>query len=264
MDVILPTPDGHELRAVHQAREARRVVLLCHGIASDKEALGVYTSLAPLFARRGFDSLRFDFRGHGESAVPSNEATVAGMMIDLDAALDWLGRRYDEVHLLAASFGASVALLTARHGSLDSLASICFWNPVTDYASTFTRSTMPWGRSFFPQGGLNEALRACPLAIPERTFKLGAPLVAELFSLSPGDAALPSHVPLLVLHGADDRLVNPADSAAYVRNHARANAEFVLLDGCGHGLTEKLDEAAERTLVFFNRRTACDKACPTK
>jgi len=251
MNVTIPTPDGHDVRAVHETCGAERAVLLCHGLASDKEARGVYTSLARLLATRGFDSLRFDFRGHGQSAVASTEASIAGMMIDLDTALDYLCRRYAKVHLLASSFAASIVLLLFRQVRLDRLASVCFWNPVTDYASTFTNAGMPWGQSFFPQGGLRDALGACPIAIPERAFALGCRMVVELFCLSPAACGSVPDVPLLVIHGEDDQLVDPGDSVAFVENHKRPNVEFLLLAGCGHGLEEKIDDVVERTLSFF-------------
>ncbi len=253
MNVNIPTPDGHDIRAVHETCGADRAVLLCHGIASDKEAGGIYTSLAQSLARRGFDSLRFDFRGHGESAVRPTETSIGGMMIDLETALDDLCRHYPSVHLLAASFGASIVLLLSQQVTLDHLASVCLWNPVTDYSSTFTKSTMPWGRSFFPQGGLRDALRACPITIPERAFKLGCQIVVELFYLSPASFGLALDKPLLVIHGAEDQLVDPNDSAVFVENHKQSNVEFLLLDGCTHGLEEKIDYVYEQTLSFFER-----------
>jgi len=253
MKVTISTPDGHELQAVHEMCGADRAVLLCHGIASDKEARGKYTSLARQLAERGFDSLRFDFRGHGESNITPAETSVAGMMIDLQTAAEYLGLRYARVHVVAGSFAASVALLLSGHVTLGNLASVCFCNPVTDYGSTFTRSKMPWARSFFPQGGLRDALRACPIAIPERAFAFGWRMVVELFCLSPAASGLGWNVPLLVIHGTDDQAVDPEDSSAFVRKMGRPNVEFVLLDGCSHGLEEKRDEVFERTMNFFER-----------
>jgi uncharacterized protein len=253
MNVTIPTRDGHDIQAIHETCGADRAVLLCHGIASDREARGVYTALAPRLASRRFDSLRFDFRGHGYSSVPSVETTVAGMMIDLAAAFGYLAERYARVHLLAASFAASVALLARRRMTLDRLASVCFWNPVTDYASTFTKSKMPWARSFFPQQGLQNALTACPIAIPGREFRMNRKMVTELFALSPTADTLAFNRPLLVIHGADDQLVNPADSAAFVRNHLRPDVEHLLLATCGHGLAERMHDVFERTVEFFER-----------
>jgi uncharacterized protein len=253
MNATFPTYDGHDIQAVHQTCGADRAVLLCHGLASDKEARGVFTAFAPFLAGRGFDSLRFDFRGHGQSSIPPIEASVSGMMIDLAAAFAYLAERYARVHLLAASFAASVALLAARQRTLEHLASVCFWSPVTDYASTFTKSKMPWARSFFPQCGLASALDACPIAVPDRELHLGRQMVTELFSLSPASAGLPFDQPLLVIHGTEDRLVDPTDSAAFVRSHPRPNVECLLLEACGHGLKERMDDVRERTADFFQR-----------
>jgi uncharacterized protein len=253
MNVTISTRDGHDIQAAHEMCGADRAVLLCHGIASDKEARGVYTAFATFLASRGFDSLRFDFRGHGQSSIPSTEASVSGMMIDLVTAFAYLAERYARVHLLAASFAASITLLAARQMTLDRLASVCFWNPVTDYASTFTKSKMPWARSFFPQEGLQSALAACPIRIPDRAFLFGRQMVTELFTLPPAADVLPFDQPLLVIHGADDQIVDPADTAAFVREHQRSSVECLLLQACGHRLEERMDDVRERTAEFFQR-----------
>ncbi|HBO43190.1 MAG TPA: hypothetical protein DD670_04500 [Planctomycetaceae bacterium] len=254
MQLSITTSDGHVLQAVHESRGADRVILMCHGISSDKEEKGSFTDFAQRAAARGFDSLRFDFRGHGESSMRPVDVTIAGMIIDLGAALDYLCRRYDSVHLLAASFGATIALLLGQKSRFDRFDRICLWNPVTDYASTFTRATMPWGRSFFPQGGSDEAVRQCPIAIPDRPFQFGVQMARELYELSPSAARPARERPLLVFHGVDDQLVASRDSVAFVESQDTSNARLLLFDRCGHGLRERMDEVFERTVDFFDRR----------
>ena len=115
MDTRLMTPDGHNIAAIHKSRGASRVVLLCHGITAEKNEGGLYTSFAQALAEHGLDSFRFDFRGHGESSINSADASIAGMVIDLDTVLSRLSEHYITVDIVAASFGASIVLLLAQH-----------------------------------------------------------------------------------------------------------------------------------------------------
>jgi alpha/beta superfamily hydrolase len=48
---------------------------------------GMFVRLADRLAAKGFDLLRFSFRGHGHSGGTQIGLTIAGEMLDLQAAL---------------------------------------------------------------------------------------------------------------------------------------------------------------------------------
>jgi pimeloyl-ACP methyl ester carboxylesterase len=59
-------------------------------------------------------------------------------------------------------------------------------------------------------------------------------------------------VPALVLHGSEDRLVDPANAALLAERIP--GAELVILDGAGHAYQlERPDEADEAVLDFVRR-----------
>ncbi|GIO15139.1 3-oxoadipate enol-lactonase [Cohnella xylanilytica] len=60
-----------------------------------------------------FRVLRYDFRGHGESDVPSGAYSIDRMGRDVIELLDAL--RFDRVHFLGLSFGGAVAQWLAIH-----------------------------------------------------------------------------------------------------------------------------------------------------
>jgi uncharacterized protein len=134
------TSDGHNIVFIHKNVNSDSVVLMCHGITSEKNESGVYDFFSRQVERLGIDTFRFDFRGHGDSHIPPMETTIAGMIIDLNTVLKYLSNRYDKIYLLAASFGASIVLLLKQNHCFNKILKICFWNPVTDYASTFTKT----------------------------------------------------------------------------------------------------------------------------
>lgn len=81
-------------------------------------------TLMRAFVRSGFECLRFNFRGVGQS-----EGRFDGGIGELDdalAALRWLGERHPDspIWLAGFSFGAAIAVKTAAAGHVDGLVSV--------------------------------------------------------------------------------------------------------------------------------------------
>lgn len=91
------------------AGEGEHLVLI-HGLAA---SLGFWNArlMSPL--REQCTVTAFDLRGHGKSDMPAEGYTPEAMCEDLDRLLDYLG--IQRAHLLAHSFGGSVALHYAQH-----------------------------------------------------------------------------------------------------------------------------------------------------
>jgi alpha/beta superfamily hydrolase len=72
----------------------------------------------------GLNTLRFNFRGVGESQGEYDEGR--GETLDLIAAAEWIGRTrpHDVLWLAGFSFGSYVALLAARHLPVKQMISI--------------------------------------------------------------------------------------------------------------------------------------------
>jgi dipeptidyl aminopeptidase/acylaminoacyl peptidase len=109
--------DGLTIRAVLRSPETHAwpVVLLCHGLMSHKDA-SKYRRLAEVFAADGIATVRFDFRGCGESEGRLEESTVSRRWRDLQRVL---GEARDlegfngRMGLLGSSLGGYLALLEA-------------------------------------------------------------------------------------------------------------------------------------------------------
>src|ERR1051325_10062982 len=61
-------------------------VLLVHGFSVDLHEEGTFDKLVQALARRRLSTVRFSFRGHGESAGKQEEMTIAGERLDLSSA----------------------------------------------------------------------------------------------------------------------------------------------------------------------------------
>jgi alpha-beta hydrolase superfamily lysophospholipase len=107
---ILQTPD----------EEPWPLVVLCHGLLSYKNS-SKYIEIGRVFAEAGIATIRFDFRGCGESGGAAAESTVSGRWRDLQQVtahasglLGFNGR----LALLGSSLGGYLALLEASRNPL--------------------------------------------------------------------------------------------------------------------------------------------------
>ena len=101
--------------------------MLVHGGGVTREAGGFFARLAAGLARAGSPTLRFDFRGHGESEGPQEDLTIAGVANDIRAAVRYVRAATGSgpVNLVGASFGGGIsAFFTSRYpGQVRRLAS---------------------------------------------------------------------------------------------------------------------------------------------
>lgn len=92
--------------------------VILHGFQSDRcGPHRLLTLCSRQLARRGIASLRFDFRGSGDSGGDFSQATISGQVQDALAAAEYLRRQPhidpQRVMLLGFSLGGMVAALAA-------------------------------------------------------------------------------------------------------------------------------------------------------
>jgi hypothetical protein len=128
-DVIIPGPEGRLEGRYHHSKTANSpIALLLHphpqhgGTMNNKIVYQLYH----LFARRGFSTLRFNFRGVGRSQGSYDRGE--GELSDAAAALDWLqGQNPTAAHCWIAgfSFGAWIGMqLLMRRPEIDAFISV--------------------------------------------------------------------------------------------------------------------------------------------
>ncbi|MFQ3318462.1 MAG: pimeloyl-ACP methyl ester carboxylesterase [Natronomonas sp.] len=184
------------IAAVHHTPDSdtdaeRRWLVFCHGFRSDKT--GSYESRCKRAVAEGYDAVRFDFRGSGDSDGAFIDQTLGSRMRDLRAVLEYFDP--DECVLFGSSFGAKVALHTAKD------------DPRIE--AVVGRAPVTYNRAFEPYRGLVREAGTLQLdadhAIDARFF--------EEFDDHPFtevEAAL--DVPVALVHGTDDDSVSVTDS----------------------------------------------------
>ena len=229
--------------------------LLLHGITTQKNEYGeTFKSLAESLADEGCASVRFDFRGHGESDVELEDFAPRTQLIDVLAVADWLEKEHGatRISLFAASFSAPAAVCAAfvlgpRVERLVLLA------PVIDMFDTFVTPQTPWGESFFGSERIAAALRCTPL-VPDPDFAFGPRFAADLLLIDVKPILRRLSCPVTVMHGDHDGMVPYGVSKQTAKEID--GVSFIGLPKTDHGLAEAGDEDQVTELTQSNYRRA--------
>lgn len=249
--LTVKTIDGSTVPAVlhGEPADAEGMVVLVHGIFSDKDERGRYIRQADIHLKHGYSVVRFDYRGHGQHPLASEKSTVTGMLLDLKAVFEYAkqstmrGRFY----VVASSFGASLVLLYLE----SSLASarperMVFLNPVVDYEATFLHATLPWGKSLFSQEALKQ-LEKDGFMTMEGDFRMSAEMVWQLSLLKPYEGLKTLKPPTRVIHGDSDTKV-PYEVTRRACG-GNSNIDFCTIKGADHAFKTPEDEVRSFRLM---------------
>jgi uncharacterized protein len=166
----------------------------------------------------GFSVLGVDYRGFGKSTNELPSETLAAE--DARAAWDWLGQQYPgrPRYIFGHSLGGAIAIELAAQ--------------VSDEAGTLVEGTFT--------------------SIPDvvSTFKWGwlpvSPLITQRFEAVKRVPDIGS--PLLVVHGGQDRLINP-ELGRRLYEAATGRKAFVLVEGGSHHNTNSVGQGQYRVAL---------------
>lgn len=236
--VAIPTARGRRLSAwfVPPRTPSAPAVILIHGWGGNADNL---LPLAPALHEAGLGVLLLEARGHGNSE-PDGFSSLPKFAEDLQAAIEWVGRRPDghprPIGLAGHSVGAAAALLAAsrdeRVGAVASLAS-------------FAHPAELMGRIMTARGILVRPLRHWVLRYVER--KIGA----SYDEIAPVTTIGRIRAPVLLIHGEADRRVPLDDARTLYARRRRGNVRLWTLPGVGHESFSALIKYAPRVAAFF-------------
>ena len=203
-------------------------VILCHGFTGNKgETHFLFVKASRELARCGIASLRFDFRGSGESEGEFNEVTPSSEISDARRALAVLAKQpqidRERLGVVGLSMGGLVAAcITGREPSI--------------------RSTVLWSAAaeLWPGPGANEPEKQKQMKtrgwIDIGGLKLSAGFFGDFGKIHPLQEIARSTSSMLIIHGKADPVVpfNHAERL-YAAVHTRGRkARLALLDGVDH------------------------------
>jgi pimeloyl-ACP methyl ester carboxylesterase len=229
--------DGLLLRGSFDAPEAPPTssIVLVHGGGATREEGGFFTRLAGGLAERRVASLRFDLRGHGESEGQQEDLTLSGVLNDIHAAVVEVRRLAGSVpvNVLGASFGGGICAYFTAHYQ-DKVAKLVLINPLINYKKRFVDDKPYWSHDQINEAAGRE-LSQNGFLPHSPTFKLGRPLLNEVFYLRPDQSLGQILAPTLVLHGTGDTFIPVESSREYVARIPAAS-RLIEIDGAQHGI----------------------------
>jgi pimeloyl-ACP methyl ester carboxylesterase len=193
-------------------------MIFLHGVAANR---GSATGVIPRFTSKGFDVIAYDSRAHGESGGDTctyGFREKEDLRRVIDALAPGLSRAESRgaVILLGTSLGGAVALQTA---AIDPRITAVIAAEVFSDLATVARDRTPWP---VPRFLLSDALR---IAGERGNF--------DVEQVSPVRAAASVRVPVLLIHGANDRDTRPEHSKR-ILDALPGEKRLILVEGAGH------------------------------
>lgn len=197
--------------------EAVPAVLWLHGYFGDRgEAHRMYVEGARRLAERGIASLRFDFRGCGDSDGEFSDTAIATQLEDARCALAVLraqpGIDGDRLAVVGFSLGSAIASLLADEPGL---AAMVHWSPVVFPVPIFARMGLYAAHPELSRQGWIDA----------NGFRVGRRFLSELAPLDPLSALAGWRKPLYVLYGAEDMVATSENAEALIAEVPGAQGE---------------------------------------
>ena len=237
-DVAIRAGDGIPLRGryYHFAEDAP-LLILCHGYRSNalRDCCGAHI----LTRKLGYNALVIHQRAHGESG---GRTITFGIRERHDVRLwtEYAAERFGAdtpVVLFGLSMGAATVLMGCREGYSENVRGIIADSPYSSPADIIKKVCKDEGYPPF-------------LYI---FAELGARIFGgfRLRSCTALDAVKHSSVPILLIHGEDDRMV-PCDMSRKIAEACPARCRILTIPGAGHGLGYMTDpQAYERAVIGF-------------
>lgn len=231
--------------------EKAPVVIMFHGFGGHKcGKYRLYVTMSEKLSRLGIASIRFDFRGSGDSEGEFADMTIEGEVQDALKILQFAENieRIDphRIGIMGRSLGGIVAVMAAsRYQKIKSLA---LWAP----AYSAEQWEQHWIKMSDPKvsAELKDELMRFDGQVANEKF------MREFFALDlENDLRALNNVPLLHIHGEQDMSVNITHAEMYLQGRQKSNAEtrVIRLPNTNHDFSHIAEQAftVEETCKWF-------------
>lgn len=232
--ITIKNSKGQNLYATMHCSEVekpKKAVIVCHGFISNrvgKWKRGLCTKLAA----KGFLAIRFDFTGNGESEGGIQEGTYSQEIDDLRKFIHYVQQQgCERIGVIGHSMGGAVAMLaTEKEKHINAIATLGAPSGLV-------------GRPY------NEFLKYAERPVPE---KLPESFFNDIKKYSIQQAVKGIKVPLLVMHGDQDRVV-PHEESHNLIKWANCPKQHIIMKGCSHNFrpASEANQVVEAAVTFF-------------
>ncbi len=185
--------------------------LILHGFTGTKvEAHRMFVKLSRRLAQKGIASLRFDYRGSGDSAGESEDMTIRTEVADAIEAIRFLARHprinSRRLGLVGLSMGAAVASYAVGR-ERSRFRTLVLWAPVAEGAGILDTLSTPDAVSSLAQTGLTD----------HQGNLVSIGFVRQFAEMKPLREVVKCQCPVLIIHGAKDETVPAHHADLYER-----------------------------------------------
>ncbi|WP_027625999.1 alpha/beta hydrolase [Clostridium lundense] len=209
---------------------SKKTIIICHGYGDNKFMVGGkktpekvdHLKLAKIFSNEGYNTLIFDFRGHGENGHNAGVTIGFNEQKDLLGAIDFIkGRGIGEkIGVLGSSMGGATSLSV-----LDKTKDISFAiadSPFSDLKDYLSNNIKVWtGLPKFP---------FAPMAIANFKLIYGV----NYSEVSPLNSVSKVDIPILIIHGKKDITIPYTESVKIKDRFKNKKSKLVLFDNSVH------------------------------
>lgn len=200
--------------------------LFCHGFTGQRMGPGyLFVKLSRALADSGFSSLRFDFRGSGESDGAFAQMNVKTMRSDLVTITNELREKFEisKLILLGHSFGGMISAFCAEETNADGLVLL---SPVGDPKGLIQRR-----KALLETGMNNDGY------YENGPHEMSIVFLDGLLDIDPVKSLTKSfRNPLLLIQGDTDKSISVKESGRYVHSARRCGVEteYHIVKGADH------------------------------
>jgi len=230
---FIEVENGEEVAAVHHEASSDNWIFLCHGFSGNKDRGN--KERAEAYNEVGWNTVRLDFRGNGESDGEFIEQDLSSRIKDLETVINHF--RPEKCVLFGTSFGAKVVFHAAVENDIDAVVAKM---PVT------YNETMSKFEAVIEEKGRFEYIDGKP--IDERFME-------DLKTYSFSDVEDHLDVPVFISHGAADQTVHIEHSINAVTN-LDVDVELQKLKGVKHSYTAQGKRKMNKSVKAWLRNLA--------
>ncbi|MCD8526139.1 MAG: alpha/beta hydrolase [Alphaproteobacteria bacterium] len=227
---MIPGMAGQEIAAIIRrntnpdAPDTRKtLVLMSHSFPGHKSSNNdFFGDVEHMLTARGHDTLRFDYRGCGESDGKEENYSIDQACEDYQSVLDWCRRDgYSQFIVIGEGLGATIA---AMNIGLDIKAFLMLW-PVLEPKIYF--------RDYIAKGEMDPDGK--PFALLD-SHRIGTDFIKQVKDLDLIQYLKEIYCPTLIMHGSEDEIV-PAAHLDLARGFIPARRiEITVFHDGTHGL----------------------------
>ena len=211
---------GQNVSVAHHKADSNNWSFFCHGFGSNKQ--GSYEKRCEIMAKNGWNAVRFDFRGNGESDGNFINQNLSSRIADLKAVIDYFDP--EECAVFGSSFGGKVAFHAAEQDNR--IKALIGKAPVT------YKDIMHKFRIVVENKGEFEYIDGKP--IDQRFFD-------DFDKYSFDQTAESLNIPVAIFHGSEDTTVHIEKSFEAIKE-LETDVSFHKLKNEKHSFTEEGEE----------------------